>query len=695
MKPWMGAAAVAAAMLLVPSAALAGERRPGAAAVQASPSAAQYDDFEALGLDMDHEVDEATPTAASSSSAWVTDEQLALGSRPRLRERRRRPRQVQHRPHPRASATRTSRPRSPRSRRCTSNAAGKAGPSAAPGTVRAQRGRLLREQRRPLHLDRGQRRRRRDLHEPEHRLRLRLHRPGAARPAAYDAARQPLGQRHARRPTSTPTSARTTTSTTTRSSGSATRATAARIPPTSRSPPPTATSTRSPPRSGSPKNPPALRAGLPAATSTRTTTTAQEGYQNASTTSPTEFPNISKAIKAAGADLGLPAPAATMLGYQHGVLRRRSTPPSSARPASTYQAPTAHVDHGAANAAKHGRPAPRRRGAITAATPHAPSSSTPTAQQRGADASRWPATRSRSAWRPTPPARSPAPRPRSSPRSTPTRRRRRSSRATQVPHQRRRTASSCRASSRRSATCCRRRRRSRAARRTSTMLRIGNDKGKPHGQKVGVFLYCQEHGGEIATSGVCLETAERLVRNYGTDPETTALVDNLDIFILPSDQRRRRHALDLRLAAAHQHGPLLRGHREVPGEPDGPDDRNSYGVNINRNFSVGSVFDGFQGASSTGCAGGNFAGPFELSEPETRNEIWIQNTFREHQVLEQHPLLRRLLHVAARRLHPGARRAAVPAVRHAELLRPDRAPRAGRASRPTAARRSCRSRPAP
>ena len=48
-----------------------------------------------------------------------------------------------------------------------------------------------------------------------------------------------------------------------------------------------------------------------------------------------------------------------------------------------------------------------------------------------------------------------------------------------------------------------------------------------------MYLYCQEHAGEIATSGVCLETAERLVRNYGTDPKTTELVDNLEIFLVP------------------------------------------------------------------------------------------------------------------------------------------------------------------
>ena len=39
------------------------------------------------------------------------------------------------------------------------------------------------------------------------------------------------------------------------------------------------------------------------------------------------------------------------------------------------------------------------------------------------------------------------------------------------------------------------------------MLRIGKVRD---GSKVGVFFYCQEHGNEIATSGVCLETAERL-----------------------------------------------------------------------------------------------------------------------------------------------------------------------------------------
>ena len=65
-------------------------------------------------------------------------------------------------------------------------------------------------------------------------------------------------------------------------------------------------------------------------------------------------------------------------------------------------------------------------------------------------------------------------------------------------------------------------------------MRIGNNVGKPQDQKTGVFIYCQEHAREWGTPLVCLETAERLVRNYGVDPETTQLIDGLDIYIIPS-----------------------------------------------------------------------------------------------------------------------------------------------------------------
>ena len=157
------------------------------------------------------------------------------------------------------------------------------------------------------------------------------------------------------------------------------------------------------------------------------------------------------------------------------------------------------------------------------------------------------------------------------------------------------------------------------------MLRIGKVRD---GSKVGVFLYCQEHGNEIATSGVCLETAERLVRNYGIDPETTALVDGLDIFIVPqingdgathslNDSNRRtnlsNHCEDTARYTANDTDPRL---------------RNGWGVDLNRNFSVGSFYDGYFGANGNDCTNGNFAGTKEFSEPETRNESWVQTTFR-------------------------------------------------------------------
>ena len=62
-------------------------------------------------------------------------------------------------------------------------------------------------------------------------------------------------------------------------------------------------------------------------------------------------------------------------------------------------------------------------------------------------------------------------------------------------------------------------------------MRIGKERD---GSQVGVFLYCQQHAREWATPLTCLETAEQLLRNYAIDPKTRELVDNLDIFILPS-----------------------------------------------------------------------------------------------------------------------------------------------------------------
>ena len=99
MRPWMGAAAVAAAMLVAPTVALAGPDDP--ALIQFKlPSKEAHHEFEQLGFNMDHSVEPAGG-GAILVSAWVTDEQKALAEAQRLPGRQGHPRQVQHRPHPR------------------------------------------------------------------------------------------------------------------------------------------------------------------------------------------------------------------------------------------------------------------------------------------------------------------------------------------------------------------------------------------------------------------------------------------------------------------------------------------------------------------------------------------------------------------------------------------------------------------
>jgi hypothetical protein len=155
---------------------------------------------------------------------------------------------------------------------------------------------------------------------------------------------------------------------------------------------------------------------------------------------------------------------------------------------------------------------------------------------------------------------------------------------------------------------------------TVKMLRIGKVRD---GSKVGVMIYCQEHAREWATPLVCLETAERLVRNYGTDPETTELVDNLDIFIIPTINADG--AAFSRYDFTSQRKNMF-NYCAGTGNSTAPTSRNTWGVDINRNFSVGSLFDGYSGAG-TGCTGETFAGPGEFSEPESRNEQYVQSTF--------------------------------------------------------------------
>ncbi len=151
-------------------------------------------------------------------------------------------------------------------------------------------------------------------------------------------------------------------------------------------------------------------------------------------------------------------------------------------------------------------------------------------------------------------------------------------------------------------------------------LRIGKHRD---GSKVGVFVYCEEHAREWVTPLVCLETANRLVANYGTDPLTTELVDNLDIFIIPTINPDGSHYSFYDTGGQRKN---MTNYCPVTGTSGMPPTRSSWGVDNNRNFSVGSLFDGYFGAS-TNCTGETFAGPSELSEPENQSEISIPARF--------------------------------------------------------------------
>ncbi|MED3560983.1 M14 family metallopeptidase [Bacillus xiapuensis] len=154
---------------------------------------------------------------------------------------------------------------------------------------------------------------------------------------------------------------------------------------------------------------------------------------------------------------------------------------------------------------------------------------------------------------------------------------------------------------------------------TVKAIRIGKHRD---GSKPGVLGYAQEHAREWVTPLVTIETAERLLRNYAHDGETKKLVDNLDIFLIPTvnpdganysfyDYNMQRKNM------TNYCGP----------DKSDPGNRNSWGVDLNRNHSVGSAFDGYIGASTTNCTSTTYAGPSETSEPEAKNIVWLADQF--------------------------------------------------------------------
>jgi Zinc carboxypeptidase/Chitobiase/beta-hexosaminidase C-terminal domain len=149
---------------------------------------------------------------------------------------------------------------------------------------------------------------------------------------------------------------------------------------------------------------------------------------------------------------------------------------------------------------------------------------------------------------------------------------------------------------------------------TVRALRIGR---RRDGSKPGVLIQAQDHAREWVPATITLETAERLVRNYKSDPETRRIVDNTDIFLIPSNNPDGSNYSFYNFALQRR---SMTNH--CPDANADPGRRNQWGVDLNRNFRVGSGFDGYAGAS-TSCIDNTYQGPAKLSEPESRNTIWL------------------------------------------------------------------------
>ena len=136
MKPWIGVVAAAAAIFAVPATALAAPEDPALLKFKLDNSS-QYDDFENLGFDMDHAVENGEGDDIIVS-AWVDDEQLKIARAHGYEDVG-----VVHSKENfaaiRAESLANKMAEIDAKKALSENAAGRKGASAAPGSIRAQR----------------------------------------------------------------------------------------------------------------------------------------------------------------------------------------------------------------------------------------------------------------------------------------------------------------------------------------------------------------------------------------------------------------------------------------------------------------------------------------------------------------------------------------------------------------------------
>lgn len=150
-------------------------------------------------------------------------------------------------------------------------------------------------------------------------------------------------------------------------------------------------------------------------------------------------------------------------------------------------------------------------------------------------------------------------------------------------------------------------------------LRIGEHRD---GSKPGVLIIAQDHAREWVTPLVALEAAERLLANRDNDPTTRRILRNVDILIVPSNNPDGAHYSFFDRAGQRRN---MTNHCPLTGSADA-NARGNWGVDLNRNYRVGSALDGYSGASFS-CTSDTYMGPDKLSEPETQNVVWLAETF--------------------------------------------------------------------